>query len=60
MGISLNDILGFGNGSNRDGVYSGTLFEDGRRGVIDSYCKKGDLNYLMDQRMMMHITHYTN
>ena len=26
MGISLNDILGFGNGSNRDGVYSGTLF----------------------------------
>ena len=37
MGISLNDILGFGNGSNRDGVYSGTLFEDGRRGVIDSY-----------------------
>ena len=27
MGISLNDILGFGNGSNRDGVYSGTLLK---------------------------------
>ena len=37
LGISLNDILGFGNGSNRDGVYASGLFEDGQRGVIDSY-----------------------
>ena len=37
LGISLNDILGFGNGSNRSGVYGDGLFEDGQRGVIDSY-----------------------
>ena len=35
MGISLNDILGFVM-EVIEMVSSGTLFEDGRRGVIDS------------------------
>ena len=37
LGTSLNDILGFGNGSNPDGDYDTNLLGDGRRGVIDSY-----------------------
>ena len=37
LGTNLNDILGFGNGSNRDGDYDDNLLGDGKRGVIDSY-----------------------
>lgn len=37
LGTSLNDILGFGNGNNQNGLYSDNLLGDGRRGVIDSY-----------------------
>jgi len=37
LGTNLSDILGFGNGINRKGVYDDNLLGDGQRGVIDSY-----------------------
>lgn len=37
LGTNLSDILGFGNGINRNGVYDDNLLGDGQRGVIDSY-----------------------
>lgn len=37
LGTNLSDILGFGNGINRNGDYDDNLLGDGQRGVIDSY-----------------------
>ena len=37
LGTNLSDILGFGNGVNRNGDYDDNLLGDGQRGVIDSY-----------------------
>ena len=37
LGTNLSDILGFGNGNNRRGVYDDNLLGDGQRGVLDSY-----------------------